>query len=93
MALVEQFCSWSAWSMKSTSRARDRMGSASKRGSAIFHIMDRKLDGKSRELSGKTKGKPTENRWAKAARVGILAMSRITWRIRTSGSEMSLASG
>jgi len=38
--------------MNSTSRARARTGSASKRGSAIFHIIDRKLEVKGRELSG-----------------------------------------
>src|SRR5580658_3159259 len=52
MAVVEQFCSWSAWRMTRTSRARVKMGLGSKWGSATFHIIDRKLEQKSRELSG-----------------------------------------
>ena len=52
MAVVEQFCSWSAWRMKRMSSARARTGSASKRGSATFHIMERKFGAKSSVLSG-----------------------------------------
>jgi len=42
-ALVEQFCSWSAFRIHSTSTARSTRGSAAYLGSAIFHIIDRKL--------------------------------------------------
>src|SRR5487761_289224 len=52
MAVVEQFCSWSAWRMNRVSRAWARTGLASKRGSATFHIIERKLAQNSSELSG-----------------------------------------
>ena len=52
MAVVEQFCSWSAWRMNRTSRARASTGSASNRGSAIFHIIERKFEVNGSELSG-----------------------------------------
>ena len=52
MAVVEQFCSWSACRMKRTSSARASTGSGSNRGSATFHIIERKLAEKSSELSG-----------------------------------------
>src|SRR5436190_9771625 len=75
-AVVPQFCSWSACRMNKTSNAWARTGSASYRGSAVFHIIDRKFDAKSSELSGYTNGMPTLKRWQAAASVGILAMSR-----------------
>ena len=52
IAVVEQFCSWSAWRMNKMSSARASTGLAAYRGSAIFHIIDRKLAQKSSELSG-----------------------------------------
>ncbi len=43
IALVEQFCSWSAWRMKSTSRARSISGTGWYFCSTILNIMFRKL--------------------------------------------------
>ena len=43
MAEVEQFCSWSAWRMNSTSRARSRTGFTLYFCSVILNIICRKL--------------------------------------------------
>jgi len=43
IAVVPQFCSWSAWRMNRTSIARSSVGWTSY--SPIFHIMLRKLAG------------------------------------------------
>ncbi len=60
MAVVPQFCSWSAWRMNSTSIARSRTGWTSY--SPTFHIMLRKLAGYDSWLSGRKNGSPTEKR-------------------------------
>ena len=52
IVVVEQFCSWSAWSTNSVSIAFSRMGSGSYFSSVVFHIMLRKLPAKERSLSG-----------------------------------------
>ncbi len=44
-ALVEQFCSWSAWRMKRMSSARSSRGSGSYFSSVILYIIERKLPG------------------------------------------------
>ena len=51
-ALVEQFCSWSAWRMKSTSMARAKTGFDSYLGSDMRAIIERKFSGYGSELSG-----------------------------------------
>ena len=70
----------------------DSRGSGSYLGSATLNIIERKFSAKLSELSGYTNGIPTLKRWQAAARVGILAIRRTTWRWRTAGSKMSLAS-
>ena len=60
IAVVPQFCSWSAWRMNSTSIARSSTGCSSY--SPIFHIIVRKLAGYDSALSGRKNGRPTENR-------------------------------
>jgi hypothetical protein len=51
-ALVEAFCSWSAWRMNRMSSARSSRGSGSYFSSVILYIMLRKLPGYRRSLSG-----------------------------------------
>ena len=43
IVMAEQFCSWSACRMNSTSSARSRTGFGSYVSSVVFHIMFRKL--------------------------------------------------
>src|ERR671919_438316 len=74
-ALVEQFCSWSAWRMNRTSSARSSRGSGSYLSSVILYIIERKLPGYVRSLSGYTYGWPMLWRYENAASVGILATS------------------
>ena len=52
IVLVEQFCSWSAWRMKRTSRARASFSFGSYFASVILNSMFRKLPVKLRSLSG-----------------------------------------
>src|SRR5688500_15446090 len=51
-ALVEQFCSWSAWRMNRISSARVKIGFASYLDSVILAIIDRKFSTYDRRLSG-----------------------------------------
>jgi hypothetical protein len=62
MAVVPQFCSWSAWRMKRMSSALASVGSTSY-SLPTFHIMLRKLAAYDSELSGYTVGIPTLNLW------------------------------
>ena len=54
IALVLQFCSWSACRMNSTSIARSSTGSGAYFGSDIFHSIERKFPVYQRSLSGYT---------------------------------------
>ena len=92
-AFVEQFCSWSAWRMNSTSIARAKTGCASYLGSDIRAIIDKKLSAYGSELSGYTYGRPFTCRYAKAARVGILASMRMNVMSRSRSSWMSFDVG
>ena len=82
IAVVEQFCSWSAWRMNNTSSALARIGLSKKYFSSGLNIMFMKFAVKLRLLSGYTNGMPALNRWQHAASVGILATRRTisTWR-------------
>jgi len=92
-AFVEQFCSWSAWRMNSTSSARTSAGSGEYFASAILNIIARKFSANERSLSGYTYGMPLLWRYDHAEIVGTFAISRITCASRTSGSSTFDASG
>src|SRR5262245_51883297 len=74
IAVVEQFCSWSACRMNRTSRALASVGLSKAYFSSGLNIMFRKFSVNVLLLSGYTNGMPTLKRWQHAASVGILAI-------------------
>src|ERR1700761_68560 len=73
---VEAFCSWSACRMKMRSMARVRTGLGAQSSAVTLRDMRRKFSAKLSSLRGDTNGWPTEYLTARAAMVGILAISR-----------------
>src|SRR3954453_17152135 len=92
-ALVEQFCSWSACRIQRTSSARSIRGSGWYLTSVIRYIIERKLPGYERSLSGWTKGGRRLGRYGTAASGGTLALRRIVAMWRSSSSLLWFAPG
>src|SRR6476646_8071297 len=73
---VEQFCSWSACSTNSMSRALTKSGSTSYGSAGKPNVILRKFSTRPQELSGYRNGWPTDFLYAYAAIVGSFARRR-----------------
>mmetsp|Transcript_8491 Transcript_8491/g.21415 ORF Transcript_8491/g.21415 Transcript_8491/m.21415 type:complete len:204 (-) Transcript_8491:536-1147(-) len=85
---VEAFCSWSACSIRITSRHRAATGSSAYGREGRACIMYRKFSAKFRSSRGYTMGWPCAVLYAMAASVGILPMTRMAARSRCLGSRV-----
>src|ERR1700752_2941111 len=85
---VDAFCSWSACRMKIRSMARVRTGLGFQSSAGTETHMRRKLSAEESSLRGDTNGWPRKYLKARAAIVGILAISRCEEISRWAGSLM-----